>query len=61
MAMNQLGNLELDRSWQHGDYAVELPPLKLRFDTADMPVLFFLTATDLACTNDGGDHEVVYR
>ena len=42
VAINQMSNLDLDRSWQYGGYVVELPPLKLRFDTAEMPKLFVL-------------------
>ena len=42
VAINQMSNLDLDRSWQYGGYVVELPPLKLWFDTAEMPKLFVL-------------------
>ena len=34
-AINQLSNLKLDCSWQYGGYIVELPSLKLRFETRD--------------------------
>ena len=61
VAINQLWNLKLDPTWQYGSYVIELPPLKPRFDTAEMPMLFCLTATELVCTNDGGDHTVMYR
>ena len=57
---NQLSNLKLDRSWQYGGYVLELTLLKPRFDTAEMPIFFCLTATELACTNDGGDDKVMY-
>ena len=61
VAINWLWNLKLDRSWLYGGYVIEPPPLKPRFDTTDMPVLFWHTATKMACTNDWGDHEVMYR
>ena len=38
---------------------IGLLPLKPWFDTAVMPNLFCLTAMEMACTNNGGDHEVV--
>ena len=60
VAINQMSNLDLDRCWQYGGYVVELPPLKLWFDTAETPKLFCLTATEMACTNDGANHEVMY-
>ena len=60
MAINQPSNLKLDRSWQYGGYVLELTLLKPRFDTAEMPIFFCLTATELACTNDGGDDKVMY-
>ena len=61
VAINQLSNLDPDRSWQYGGYVVKLPPLKPRYDTEEMPKLSCLTATEMACANDGGDHEVMYR
>ena len=61
VAINQLPNLDLDRSWQYGGYIVDLLLLKSRFDTAEMSKLFRLTATAVVCTNDGGDYEVMYR
>ena len=42
VAINQMSNLDLDRCWQYGGYVVELPPLKLWFDTAEMLKLFVL-------------------
>ena len=36
VAINQLSNLEVKHSWQHGGYVVKLPPLKHRFDTPRM-------------------------
>ena len=59
--INQLSNSDLDRSWQYGGYVAELPPLKLRFDIAEVPKLLCLTAREMTGTNDGGDHEVMYR
>ena len=59
--MNQPWNLNLDISWQCHGYVAELPPLKPWFGTTQMPILFCLTATEIACTIDGGDHEVMYR
>ena len=38
-----------------------LLPLKPRFDTVVMPNLFCRTAMEMACTNNGGDHEVMCR
>ena len=61
VGINKLWNLTLDRSCQHGDYVVELPPLKPWFDTAEMPILFCLSAMEMACANDGRDGEVTYR
>ena len=61
VAINKLWNLDFERSWLLGGYVVELPPMKPQLDTAEMPKLFCLTATEIACTNDGGDHEVMYR
>ena len=61
VGINKLWNLKLDRSWQYGGYVLELPLLKPWFATAEMPILFCFTATEMACTNDGGDHEVMYR
>ena len=61
VSINKLSNLDLDRSWQYGDYVVELLLLKLRFDIAEMPKLFCVTATEMACSNDGRDYEVMYR
>ena len=52
--------MKLDRTWQYGDYVVDVPMLKPWYDTAEMPILFSPTATELACTNDGGDHELLY-
>ena len=52
--------MKLDRTWQYGDYVVDVPMLKPWYDTAEMPILFCPTATELACTNDGGDHELLY-
>ena len=53
MAINQLSNFVLDRSWHYGGYVVELSPLKPRFDSVETPKLFCLTATEMACANDG--------
>ena len=61
VAINQLPNLDLDRSWQYGGYIADLLLLKSRFDTAEMSKLFRLTATEMACTNDGGDYEVMHK
>ena len=61
VGINKLWNLKLDRSWQYGGYVFELPLLKPWFATAEMPMLFCFTATEMACTNDGGDHGVMYR
>ena len=47
--------------WQYGGYVVELPPLKPRFESAEMSKLFCLTATEMACTNNGRYYEVMYR
>ena len=60
-AINQLLNFKLNCSWPYGGYVDELPLLKPRFDTVEIPNLFCLTATELACTNDGGDHKVRCR
>ena len=61
VAINVLWILTLVRSWEHGGYAVELSPLKLRFDTAEMANLFCFAATELAYRNDGVHHEVMRR
>ena len=53
--------MKLDHSWQYGGYVDELPPPKPRFDNAEMPILFCFTVTEMACKNDGGDQEVIYR
>ena len=61
VATNQLWNLKLDCSWQYGGYVYELPPLKHRFNNAETPILFCLTATEMACANDVVDQEVMYK
>ena len=52
--------MKLDGTWQYGGYVVDVPMLKPQYHTAEMPILFCPTATELACTNDGGDHELLY-
>ena len=62
VAINQLWNLKLNHSWQHGGYVAKLPPLKPRFDTVEMPnLLSYCHGIGLVCTNDGGDYVVVCR
>ena len=61
MAINKLSNLFLNQIWQHGGYFAELPPLKPWFYPAETPKSYCLTSMKMACANDGGDYEVLYR
>ena len=40
---------------QHGACDVEAPPWKPWFDSAEEPNILSLSATKLACKNDGGE------
>ena len=52
--------MKISHSWSEGVYIIELPPLNTWFDTPEMPNLFCLTSTKLACTNDGGGESRAY-
>ena len=51
---NKLQYLDLNNSWLHSCYDIELLPGNSRFDYLEKLNLFSLTAMELACKNDGG-------
>ena len=52
---------DFNQSCSRGGYVAGLLTLKPWFDTTVMSNLFCLTATGMACMDDGGDREVVCR